>query len=106
MAENPELEGVVREAMATYLKTVVKEFDPDLFEQPIILDLSRSNNPHLSFSHGIHYCLGAPLARLEGQIAISTLLQRFPKLALATDSITYCDNFVFRGLEELPVLLA
>lgn len=80
--------------------------DPTVFEQPNTLDLSRSNNPHLSFSHGIHYCLGAPLARLEGQIVIKTLFQRFPKLILATDTIAYCDNFVFRGLQELPVSLS
>ncbi|MBI1876881.1 MAG: cytochrome P450 [Chloroflexi bacterium] len=77
--------------------------DPEAFEQPNTLDLTRPNNRHLSFSQGIHYCLGAPLARLEGQIAISTLIRRFPNLALATTSLTYCDNYVFRGLERLWV---
>jgi cytochrome P450 len=77
--------------------------DPGQFEQPGQLDLTRRHNPHLAFGHGIHYCLGAPLARLEGQIAINTLLQDMPKLTLATETLTYQDNFVFRGLEALPV---
>ncbi len=77
--------------------------DPEQFEQPGQLDLERRHNPHLAFGHGIHYCLGAPLARLEGQIAINTLLQRLPTLTLSTDKLTYQDNFVFRGLEALPV---
>jgi len=77
--------------------------DPEQFEQPGQLDLTRRHNPHLAFGHGIHYCLGAPLARLEGQIAINALLQCMPKLTLATETLTYQDNFVFRGLEALPV---
>jgi cytochrome P450 len=77
--------------------------DPATFEQPQTLDIGRAKNPHLSFSQGIHYCLGAPLARLEGQIAILSLLQRFPNLSLATETLTYADNFVFRGVEALPV---
>jgi cytochrome P450 len=77
--------------------------DPEPFAQPGQLDLTRRHNPHLAFGHGIHYCLGAPLARLEGQIAINTLLQCMPKLTLATETLTYQDNFVFRGLEALPV---
>ncbi len=77
--------------------------DPEQFEQPNELDLARRGNAHLAFGHGIHYCVGSPLARLEGQIAINTLLQRMSKLALATDTLTYQDNFVFRGLETFPV---
>ncbi len=77
--------------------------DPEQFERPGDLELQRRHNPHLAFGHGIHYCLGAPLARLEGQIAINTLLQRLPHLTLATDELTYQDNFVFRGLETFPV---
>lgn len=77
--------------------------DPAQFKNAATLDITRQKNPHLAFSHGIHYCLGAPLARLEGQIAINTLLQRLPHLALNTDTLTYRDNFVFRGLETLPV---
>ncbi len=77
--------------------------DPAQFENPNQLDLARSNNAHLCFGGGIHYCLGAPLARLEGQIAINTLLQRMPNLKLESEALTYQDNYVFRGLEALPV---
>lgn len=77
--------------------------DPALFANPQQLDVTRKPNPHLSFGNGIHYCLGAPLARLEGQIAFETLLRRLPKLALATDMPIYRDNFVLRGLEALPL---
>lgn len=77
--------------------------DPEQFEHPDQLDLARRNNAHLAFGNGIHYCLGAPLARLEGQVAIHTLLRRMPRLRLVTDALTYQDNYVFRGLEALPV---
>jgi pimeloyl-[acyl-carrier protein] synthase len=77
--------------------------DPERFAAPQQLDIGRDPNQHLGFANGIHYCLGAPLARLEGQIAISTLLARMPELALVTDAPEYRDNFVLRGLRELPV---
>lgn len=77
--------------------------DPAQFEHPNELNLVRANNAHLAFGGGIHYCLGAPLARLEGQIAINTLLQRMPDLKLETEALTYQDNYVFRGVEALPV---
>ncbi len=77
--------------------------DPAQFEQPGTLDITRDPNPHLSFSNGIHYCLGAPLARLEGQIAIQTLLQRAPELTLLEDNPTYRETWVLRGLHSLPV---
>jgi cytochrome P450 len=77
--------------------------DPARFAQPDRLDLRRPNVQHLSFGSGIHYCLGAPLARLEGQIAINTLLRRLPRLTLASDTLTYRDNYIFRSLEQLRV---
>lgn len=77
--------------------------DPELFANAGALDITRKPNPHLAFGSGIHYCLGAPLARLEGQIAINTLLRRMPRLALATDSPQYNDNYVLRGLAALPL---
>ncbi|MEM7033395.1 MAG: cytochrome P450 [Chloroflexota bacterium] len=77
--------------------------DPAQFTDPETLDISRKKNLHLAFSHGIHYCLGAPLARLEAQVAVNTLLKRMPNVRLAADTLTYRDNLVIRGLESLPV---
>jgi cytochrome P450 len=57
--------------------------DPHRFASPAELDLTRTNSPHTAFGHGIHHCLGAPLARLEARVAIGHLLDRFPKLRLA-----------------------
>jgi len=77
--------------------------DPDCFPNPDQLDLSRTNNRHLSFGNGPHFCLGAPLARLEGEIAIGTLIRRLPALRLAAETITWRPKPAFRGLEALPV---
>ena len=77
--------------------------DAERFTEPGRLDIGRDPNPHLAFGKGIHYCLGAPLARLEGQIAIGTLLRRLPHLALADAPIEYRDNLTLRGLRRLPV---
>jgi cytochrome P450 len=79
--------------------------DESQFENPDTLDLARANNKHLSFGLGAHYCLGAPLARLEGQIAINTLLRRLPELRLAIPhhKLQWRKGLVLRGLEALPV---
>ena len=79
--------------------------DPAQFVDPWRLDLGRTNNKHLAFGGGIHYCLGAPLARLEGEIAFSTLARRLPGLALAGAEPSYRDNLTLRGLERLDVTL-
>ncbi|GLX20931.1 cytochrome P450 hydroxylase [Streptomyces lavendulae subsp. lavendulae] len=79
--------------------------DPERFADPDALDLSRSDNQHLGYGHGIHYCLGAPLARLEGQTALGTLLKRLPDLELAippTD-LRWRGGLIMRGLRTLPV---
>lgn len=77
--------------------------DPALYAHPQTLDITRSPNPHLSFSSGIHYCLGAPLARLEGQVAILSLLRRMPHIRLGDVEPVYRDNYVFRGLATLLI---
>jgi cytochrome P450 len=77
--------------------------DPAQFPDPDRLDLTRADNRHIAFGWGIHFCLGAPLARVEGQIAINTLVRRLPKLALATDRPEYRQSLTLRGLKSLPV---
>jgi cytochrome P450 len=77
--------------------------DPAAFPAPDRLDLGRTDNHHLSFGFGTHFCLGAPLARLEGEVALTTLVRRCPDLALATDTPRYKDNLILRGLEALPL---
>ncbi len=80
--------------------------DPERFDDPDRLDVGRADNHHLTFSHGIHYCLGASLARVEGQVAIGSLVRRFPDMQLVTDEPKYRDHFVLRGLRELRVAVA
>jgi cytochrome P450 len=76
--------------------------DPAVFKDADALDIARENNPHISFSLGVHYCLGAPLARLELQIALETLMRRLPQPRLDYTP-QYRDSLVIRGLEDLVV---
>jgi cytochrome P450 len=78
--------------------------DPDAFPDPDRLDLERPDNHHLGFSNGIHFCVGASLARAEAQVAINAILRRMPDLALVTDSPPYKDNVTLRGMAALPVI--
>jgi cytochrome P450 len=80
--------------------------DETVFENPDKLDITREPNKHLSFGQGIHFCLGAPLARMEAQIAIDTLLRRMPDLRLkvSPDSLRWRPSMILRGLDKLPVL--
>jgi cytochrome P450 len=82
--------------------------DPARFGDPDRLDLGRDSAGHLAFGHGIHYCLGAPLARLEAEIAISALLTRFGSISLAVPaaSLRWRPSTLIHGLESLPVRLA
>jgi cytochrome P450 len=76
--------------------------DPQRFPQPAVLDITRSDNPHLSFGGGIHFCIGAPLARLELEVALGMLARRAPKLALL-EQPTYRNAYHFHGLQSLMV---
>ncbi|MDX3246264.1 MULTISPECIES: cytochrome P450 [unclassified Streptomyces] len=78
--------------------------DPAVFADPERLDLTRADNPHISFSAGIHYCIGAPLARIELAASMTALLERAPTLSLAAEPRRK-PNFVIRGLEGLSVTL-
>ena len=79
--------------------------DEHVFVDPDTLDITREPNRHLSFGQGAHYCVGAPLARLEGSIAIHNLIERFPNLRLGTSSeqLVWRKGMTLRGLEALPV---
>ncbi|MBE0691007.1 MAG: cytochrome P450 [Anaerolineae bacterium] len=79
--------------------------DERRFEDPDRLDITRDPNPHIAFGQGIHYCVGAPLARLEGEIAMRTLARRMPdmRLAVEPDTLRYRKSLFLRGLETLPV---
>ena len=77
--------------------------DPAAFEEPDRLDVGRDGGSHLSFGRGIHHCLGAPLARLEGRIVFETLLERFASMRLLTKRPAFRNSVVLRGLESLPI---
>jgi cytochrome P450 len=78
--------------------------DPDRFPDPDRLDIARQDNHHIAFGAGPHFCLGAPLARLEARIAFATLLKRFPGLRLDGGPLEYRSNDNLRGLKSLPVV--
>jgi cytochrome P450 len=80
--------------------------DPAHFTSPETLDLRRDEGPPMSFAGGIHFCLGAALARAEGQVVFERLLARFKSIELATDSPTFRNRITLRGLTELPVVFA
>ena len=77
--------------------------DPDVFADPDTFDITRSPNPHVAFSHGMHFCLGATLARAEAHILLSRLLDRFPKLRLADEHVEWQPTLDFRGPNRLLV---
>lgn len=83
------------------------DHDATRFTNSDELDVTRANNQHIAFGYGIHFCLGAPLARLEGQIALSTLLERKPniKLAVKPEDLQWRPSLLLRGLQSLPVLI-
>jgi cytochrome P450 len=79
--------------------------DPEAFADPDRLDLARDPNPHLAFGYGPHYCVGAPLARLEARVAFQRLLARFSGIRLAEARLDWSDNLVLRGVRRLPLVM-
>nr|WP_049767543.1 cytochrome P450 [Roseiflexus sp. RS-1] len=79
--------------------------DPAHFSDPDRFDITRQPNPHLGFGMGIHYCLGAPLARIEARVAFTHILERLPAIRLATDTPAWKPVTWLRGLKSLPVLV-
>ena len=98
------LEGQqIRQGDLVYLFFGAANHDPLHFADPAKFDIARQPNRHLSFGQGPHFCLGAPLARLEARIVFESLLSRFPDLRLVDDSLEYQPNFSLRGLRRLQV---
>jgi pimeloyl-[acyl-carrier protein] synthase len=77
--------------------------DPEVFAHPDTFDIRRDPNPHVAFGSGVHHCLGATLARLEGQEVFKALAERFPSLHLETEELAYQPSITFRSLKSLPV---
>ncbi|HTY55861.1 MAG TPA: cytochrome P450 [Candidatus Binataceae bacterium] len=105
--QDVELGGVTIPAQTlVFVIVAAANRDPAQFKDPDTFDLTRDPNYHVSFGEGIHYCLGAPLARLEGTIAISRILERFPHLRLTEPYIpTYKGSYFLRGLHALPMTI-
>jgi cytochrome P450 len=78
--------------------------DPNVFADPDKFDISRQPNPHVAFGNGVHHCLGATLARVEGQEVFKALAERFPNLTAATEELEYQPSITFRSLKSLPVV--
>lgn len=107
-AEDVTLGGVTIPAGdIVFISLIAANHDPALFDEPGRLDVGREKNAHLSFGHGLHHCMGAPLARLEARIAIGTLLDRFPRLRLAVPAaeLTPQVSILMNGWAALPVAL-
>ncbi|WP_072379635.1 cytochrome P450 [Novosphingobium sp. NDB2Meth1] len=94
----------LRKGDRVYAMVNAANHDPEVFEDAARFDITRTPNRHLTFNHGIHFCLGAPLARAEGRIAITRLFARFPNLALASDTAEYMDTLTMRGVREMPMV--
>lgn len=104
--EPVEIGGVTVPAKQVVLLSLLSaNRDPDHFARADVLDISREDGHHLAFGHGIHYCIGAPLARIEARIALASLLARFPDLELAEPAgdLHWRQGVLMRGLQRLPV---
>ena len=106
--EDIDIGGVTvpRGAIVT-LSAAAANRDPARFDRPDLYDPERDTGGHVAFGHGIHFCLGASLARLEGEVALGALLDRFPRLepAVPLDTLTYRRSILVHALAALPVRL-
>jgi cytochrome P450 len=101
-----EIGGVtIRAGECVFTDSLIAARDPSVFADPDELDLARPANPHFAFGHGIHHCIGAPLARLELRLGLGALLRRLPGIALAVDEpeLEWVRDGLIRGVEKLPL---
>ncbi len=96
-------EQVIPKGSAVLVSLGAANRDPEVFAAPDTLDIGRDPNPHVGFGFATHFCMGAPLARLEAQVAIGALIARFPDLTLVDDAPEYRENPVLRGLKRLEL---
>ncbi len=102
--EDVELGGKkIKKRQAVIAVMAAGNRDPQRFEDPDRLDITRTDNRHLAFGWGAHYCFGAPLARVEGQIAFDTLLRRFPTIEMTDSPLEWRDNLGLRGLKAFKI---
>ena len=103
-SEDIEIHGTtIKKGDQVYILLGAANRDPNQFAHAHLLDITRNPNPHLAFGYGTHFCLGAPLARLEAQIAIQTLLQQMDNIQLASSDLPWRKLMGFRSLNELPI---
>jgi cytochrome P450 len=103
-ADEIELGGeTIAKGDRVYALTAAANRDPEYFENAEHFNITRSQNPHYAFGLGIHLCLGAPLARIEAQVAFAALFRRFSDFKLETDTVEWSDEFVTRALKALPI---
>jgi cytochrome P450 len=106
-AADIEMRGkTIREGQRVFAFMNSANRDPEAFDDPERFDIGRPQNPHMTFGHGIHFCLGAPLARLEAQIAAIRLAERLPRIRLCSGEPEWHDSLILRGVKALPVQLS
>ncbi len=104
--EDIEMHGqIIRSGDMVLASLLGANRDPEVFENPDVFDITRDPNPHIAFGNGIHYCLGAPLARMESLVAINTMLARLPNLALAVDpdALEWNETILLHSMTAMPV---
>ncbi len=104
--EDFEVDGCkIRKGQILHIMIGAANRDPAQFDRPDAIDVGRNPNRHVSLGHGVHYCLGAALARLELRVAVKSFLARFPRYRLASDKITFMDRTASRRPTGVPVLI-
>ena len=99
-----EIDGhEIKKGQMLFVLLAAANRDPAAFPDPETFDITRQDNNHVAFGNGLHFCLGAPLARIEAQVAFRSLFERFGKPRLVEDDVEWNANFILRGLKRLPL---